>query len=175
MTTPVMRDQWGVALKYTGITYVIGGAVSFVAIFIFARMGKMDERKPTMLVLVLLLCGAILMTDFQAIPNDPCLQHSCLEATCNNAVLEHQCVMEKDCFWVQNGMFAPCSACSPICRDPKKTLDIAQFTIGYCFTMLSSTIGRSSVSTLFANLLGPHKQVTFIFIDIRSFGNFTEN
>ena len=111
------------------------------------------------------------MADYQAFVKDDCEKYTCPDFSCGSQneteTYRDMCITDgsSKCFWVPDGLNdMECDACTPICRNPEKTLNIIQYTVGYSLIILASTLGRNTISTLFSNLLGPSKQVSEIIL-----------
>ena len=120
---------------------------------------RINNRRVYFVVLIAGICGATLMSDWQAIGSDPCHLESTQEldnagsTSVNDTLQEHLhlndlCVSQSgECYWNQDSLLTGtfCFLCRPVCRSKSMTINIIQFCIGVVAVHLSALIGWTTV------------------------------
>jgi MFS family permease len=165
MATPFLNDQLGIDVENSGILYVIAGvfsAAAFLILLVADKSGKMTDLQATLLSLLLIISGALVLTDFQSFQVDSCQQYSCgySASSCsglNSTTQEALCESNSNCNWNQKS----CSVCAPVCHNQNKTISIYQVYIGFILFNVQYVLGRICSAAIYSKLL-PNKDQAFM-------------
>lgn len=140
---------------------------------------KINNRLLTIITLLISLIGCLLMTDWQSIGSDPCLQYSLFHNPSignniiqgnNHSISEQviavepkilgareQCIhSHNNCYWNQYSPLTKmeCPGCPPICRGVHKSLNFILFSIGVAISAFVIPITEVVWTVLITDNLG---------------------
>lgn len=168
VTTPMTRDIFGMSVSRTS-TVFLSGSSSSLTIFILLFMAELlssekyskeiTSYRMCVAAILLSVIGTIIWTDWPAmIFTDECQNYTCSfdlnrSFPCPPDKTYDSCVSHPGCIWMQNATFGDCPACPKVCRDPGKSLHLAQLYSGFILVNLGCSLGKIGIGSLFLEYL----------------------
>jgi MFS family permease len=171
MAAPVMQDHFGTSVSSSSLLFFVGGAasvLSFLVIFFLNKYWKtangdpvVNPRQQAIFSMVMSCMGALLLTDFQSLQEDPCSQFSCSweigGETCAPELTADPCSASATCGW--NPTLADCGAdCPPVCYNPALQMAPEQLFGGFALINLAFPVGRVGIASFYSQLLQSKKK-----------------